>query len=309
MQPWWAWETSFDNITKISLSSYCVFCSLLWILKTKHLMMFVDCLFLSQGSKRILRSNEILLPSSGQTETDLQLTFSLQVSVNTVSSRPYPLKPTLRNLSVCSQYPHFLKRDANKLQIMLQRRKRYKNRTILGYKTLALGLINMAEVRAGNLQALPGSDQAMFKHFPDRIKQSSSTSRIWFWESRSIPGSHDPIRSWESRSDPIRFWESRSDSGSHDPILGVTIRFWESWSNPIRSNSGSHDPIRFWESWSDPILGVTILSDSGSHDPIRFWESRSDPILGVMIRFQNNSWAFCCANTSSQLSSFFAFCL
>lgn len=44
------------------------------------------------------------------------------------------------------QYPHFLKRDANKLQIMLQRRKRYKNRTILGYKTLAVGLINMAEV-------------------------------------------------------------------------------------------------------------------------------------------------------------------
>uniref|UniRef100_A0A4W5PN34 Phosphofurin acidic cluster sorting protein 1a n=1 Tax=Hucho hucho TaxID=62062 RepID=A0A4W5PN34_9TELE len=74
-----------------------------------------------QGSKRILRSNEILLSSPGLTETDLQLTFSLQ-------------------------YPHFLKRDANRLQIMLQRRKRYKNRTILGYKTLALGLINMAEV-------------------------------------------------------------------------------------------------------------------------------------------------------------------
>ncbi|OBS68697.1 hypothetical protein A6R68_02769 [Neotoma lepida] len=74
-----------------------------------------------QGSKRILRSNEIILPSSGLVETELQLTFSLQ-------------------------YPHFLKRDANKLQIMLQRRKRYKNRTILGYKTLAVGLINMAEV-------------------------------------------------------------------------------------------------------------------------------------------------------------------
>lgn len=74
-----------------------------------------------QGSKRILRSNEILLPSPGLTETDLQLTFSLQ-------------------------YPHFLKRDANRLQIMLQRRKRYKNRTILGYKTLAVGLINMSEV-------------------------------------------------------------------------------------------------------------------------------------------------------------------
>ncbi|KTG38768.1 hypothetical protein cypCar_00027958, partial [Cyprinus carpio] len=49
-------------------------------------------------------------------------------------------------IAVKIQYPHFLKRDANRLQIMLQRRKRYKNRTILGYKTLALGVINMAEV-------------------------------------------------------------------------------------------------------------------------------------------------------------------
>ncbi|XP_073721738.1 phosphofurin acidic cluster sorting protein 2 isoform X2 [Misgurnus anguillicaudatus] len=74
-----------------------------------------------QGSKRVLRSNEYMLPPSGLMETDLELTFSLQ-------------------------YPHFLKRDANRLQVMLQRRKRYKNRTILGYKTLAVGVINMAEV-------------------------------------------------------------------------------------------------------------------------------------------------------------------
>lgn len=53
------------------------------------------------------------------------------------------------------QYPHFLKRDANKLQIMLQRRKRYKNRTILGYKTLALGLINMAEVTHSDTTGRP----------------------------------------------------------------------------------------------------------------------------------------------------------
>ncbi|XP_036961590.1 phosphofurin acidic cluster sorting protein 1-like isoform X1 [Acanthopagrus latus] len=74
-----------------------------------------------QGSKRTLRSNEYLLPPDGLMETDLELTFSLQ-------------------------YPHFLKRDVNRLHVMLQRRKRYKNRTILGYKTLAVGVINMAEV-------------------------------------------------------------------------------------------------------------------------------------------------------------------
>ena len=44
------------------------------------------------------------------------------------------------------QYPHFLKREGNLLHIMLQRRKKYKNRTILGFKTLAIGIINMSQV-------------------------------------------------------------------------------------------------------------------------------------------------------------------
>ena len=79
------------------------------------------CVF--QSSKRTLRSNEILLPVAGQAllDTELELSFSLQ-------------------------YPHFLKREGNQLHIMLQRRKKYKNRTILGFKTLAVGTINMSQV-------------------------------------------------------------------------------------------------------------------------------------------------------------------
>ncbi|XP_015440259.1 PREDICTED: phosphofurin acidic cluster sorting protein 2 isoform X3 [Dufourea novaeangliae] len=73
------------------------------------------------GSKRTLRSNEMAIPIGGMLDTDLELQFALQ-------------------------YPHFLKRDGNKLLILLQRRKRYKNRTMLGYKTLAEGVINMAQV-------------------------------------------------------------------------------------------------------------------------------------------------------------------
>ena len=38
---------------------------------------------LFQGSKRLLRSNEYVLPPNGLMETDLELTFSLQV--NTLS--------------------------------------------------------------------------------------------------------------------------------------------------------------------------------------------------------------------------------
>lgn len=74
-----------------------------------------------QSSKRTLRSNEIQLPPTGLLDTELDLAFALQ-------------------------YPHFLKREGNTLQIMLQRRKKYKNRTILGYKTLASGIINMSQV-------------------------------------------------------------------------------------------------------------------------------------------------------------------
>ena len=85
-----------------------------------------------QSSKRTLRSNEITVPNLNDSNTgavELDLTFSLQ-------------------------YPHFLKRSGNQLQIMVQRRKRYKHRAILGFKTLAFGLINMAEVlqRSSNVE-------------------------------------------------------------------------------------------------------------------------------------------------------------
>ncbi|KAL3287852.1 hypothetical protein HHI36_002310 [Cryptolaemus montrouzieri] len=74
-----------------------------------------------QSTKRTLRSHELTLPASGLLDTPLDLTF-------------------------CLQYPHFLKREGNKLHILLQRRKRYKNRTMLGYKTLAEGVIRMDQV-------------------------------------------------------------------------------------------------------------------------------------------------------------------
>ncbi|XP_067277360.1 phosphofurin acidic cluster sorting protein 1 isoform X2 [Pseudorasbora parva] len=102
-----------------------------------------------QGSKRVLRSNEYVVPPSGLMETQLELSFSLQ-------------------------YSHFLKRDANCLQIMLQRRKRYKNRTILGFKTLAVGVIDMAEVlqHPTDGQILP----LHMKNAPERVAEISVCS-------------------------------------------------------------------------------------------------------------------------------------
>uniref|UniRef100_A0A8D1A7G8 Phosphofurin acidic cluster sorting protein 2 n=1 Tax=Sus scrofa TaxID=9823 RepID=A0A8D1A7G8_PIG len=114
-----------------------------------------------QGSKRILRSHEIVLPPSGQVETDLALTFSLQ-------------------------YPHFLKREGNKLQIMLQRRKRYKNRTILGYKTLAAGSINMAEVMQHP------SEGGQVLSLCSNVKEASvKVAEIWIFSLSSQPIDHE----------------------------------------------------------------------------------------------------------------------
>ncbi|XP_031427939.1 phosphofurin acidic cluster sorting protein 1a isoform X2 [Clupea harengus] len=148
-----------------------------------------------QGSKRILRSNEILLSSAGLTETDLQLTFSLQ-------------------------YPHFLKRDANRLQIMLQRRKRYKNRTILGYKTLALGLINMAEVMQH-----PSEGARVLDMHTTAKDTALPVAEIRVYSLSSQPIDHEvPKAKLSDRSPDIDYSEEEEESdsseqeGSDDPL-------------------------------------------------------------------------------------------
>uniref|UniRef100_A0AAY4AEW8 Phosphofurin acidic cluster sorting protein 2-like n=1 Tax=Denticeps clupeoides TaxID=299321 RepID=A0AAY4AEW8_9TELE len=100
-------------------------------------------------------------PGSGTMPVPMNLFATWEIDRSSPSCVPRLCSLTLKKLIVLKeldrelnsvviavkiQYPHFLKRDANRLQIMLQRRKRYKNRTILGYKTLAMGVINMAEV-------------------------------------------------------------------------------------------------------------------------------------------------------------------
>ncbi|CAJ0954625.1 unnamed protein product, partial [Mesorhabditis belari] len=76
-----------------------------------------------QGHKRTLRSNEIpITPQNGGLDVDLDITFNIQ-------------------------YPHFLKRKINVLQLLIQRRRKYKNRPIPGgFKTLAIGLVNLTQL-------------------------------------------------------------------------------------------------------------------------------------------------------------------
>ncbi|XP_073527748.1 phosphofurin acidic cluster sorting protein 2-like isoform X2 [Phyllobates terribilis] len=142
-----------------------------------------------QGSKRVLRSNEYLLPPCGVMETELELSFSLQ-------------------------YPHFLKRDANKLQIMLQRRKRYKNRTILGYKSLAIGVINMAEVMQRPTEGMKVLDLHS-NHKDPAIR----VAEISIFSLSSQPIDHEEVTA-ETRTkskglDAEPYWEEEDDEDSY----------------------------------------------------------------------------------------------
>ncbi|XP_067392460.1 phosphofurin acidic cluster sorting protein 2 isoform X3 [Emydura macquarii macquarii] len=154
-----------------------------------------------QGSKRILRSHEIVLPPSGHVETELALTFSLQ-------------------------YPHFLKREGNKLQIMLQRRKRYKNRTILGYKTLAVGSINMAEVMQH-----PTEGGQVLSLFSNIKEATAKAAEIWIFSLSSQPIDHEDstmqpsqkIKSTDNYSEEEYESFSSEQEASDDAVQGQVL--------------------------------------------------------------------------------------
>ncbi|XP_045442477.1 phosphofurin acidic cluster sorting protein 2 [Pipistrellus kuhlii] len=139
-----------------------------------------------QGSKGILRSHEIVLPTTGQVETDLALTFSLQ-------------------------YPHFLKGEGNKLQIMLQQRKCNNNQVILGYKTLATGAIHMAEV----MQRPPEGGQVL--SLSSSIQESSiRVAEIWisFLSSQPINYKDDTMQASPKAKPTNKYTEGKSESFS-----------------------------------------------------------------------------------------------
>ncbi|XP_034488716.1 phosphofurin acidic cluster sorting protein 2 isoform X2 [Drosophila innubila] len=120
-----------------------------------------------QSSKRTLRSHEIPINGSALTSMASSRENSMQGNsplANVIggsgligtpgnvgnagigTNNMMPLTETELDLHFSLQYPHFIKRDGNRLVILLQRRKKYKSRTILGYKTLAEGIIRMDAV-------------------------------------------------------------------------------------------------------------------------------------------------------------------
>ncbi|KAK1335577.1 hypothetical protein QTO34_003367 [Cnephaeus nilssonii] len=112
---------------------------------------------------------------------------------------------------------------------MLQRRKRYKNRTILGYKTLAVGLINMAEVMQHP------NEGALVLGLHSNVKDVSvPVAEIKIYSLSSQPIDHEGIKSKLSDRSPDidNYSEEEEESfsseqeGSDDPLHGQDL-FYE----------------------------------------------------------------------------------
>nr|KAF6289634.1 hypothetical protein mPipKuh1_009799 [Pipistrellus kuhlii] len=130
-----AWEVDCSNPTCVPR-----LCSLTLtkLLILKELFQELTSLVIAvriAGSQFVLRSDDIVVPPRRPVKTDLALTFSLK-------------------------YPHSIKREGNQLQILLQKKLRSENRTKLGYQTLAMGTIDMAEV----MQGAPEDGQVLSLH-------------------------------------------------------------------------------------------------------------------------------------------------
>lgn len=176
-----------------------------------------------QSTKRTLRSNEIIIScpsaasttpgtatggesSNGSIEIELDLTFALQ-------------------------YPHFLKKGGNQLHILLQRRKRYKNRAILGCKTLAGGVINMAEV----LQRSNYMDKELeLRENTKDLRKSEVVARILMSSLKSQPVDHEVNN---GRSHKLSL--NQSADGESDEDVDDFSQSEGSDSEPIDENGAS----------------------------------------------------------------------
>ncbi|KAF7710745.1 hypothetical protein HF521_009617 [Silurus meridionalis] len=149
------------------------------------------------------RSGRVSFPGSGalNTPVPMNLFATWEIDGSSASCVPRLCSLTLKKLVVLReldkelisvviavkiQYPHFLKREGNKLQILLQRRKRYKNRTILGYKTLAVGSVDMAEVMQH-----PADGGQVLSLCSNQKELMGKVAEIWIYSLCSQPIDHE----------------------------------------------------------------------------------------------------------------------
>ncbi|KAM7067080.1 phosphofurin acidic cluster sorting protein 2-like [Molossus nigricans] len=107
----------------------------------------------TQGSKNILRSYEFVLPPSGEIDTDLKLTFLLP-------------------------NPHLQSGEGN-IKIMLQRRKGFRIKKMLGYKTRAYKTLAVGTIHVAQVMQRPHESGWMLSLCSSLKEASTKVAEIW----------------------------------------------------------------------------------------------------------------------------------
>lgn len=222
-----------------------------------------------QSSKRTLRSHEIPINGSALTSS-----AALQGNSPAAAGQPgsagtgvgagvaVPLSETELDLHFSLQYPHFIKRDGNRLVILLQRRKKYKSRTILGYKTLAEGIIRMDAVLQKSMDMIIELTASGKNGRPGTVVACLRAERV-----SSIPVDHDNknnnsvLLAGESSQDETQKGQTKfivsglrvSISMSTSPgiprsakeFIAKSIKYTHKWTH--ESQAQSQSPARLWK--------------------------------------------------------------
>lgn len=127
------------------------------------------------------------------------------------------------DISFAIQYCHSFKKRLNILQILLQRRKRYKNRQIPGYKTLAVGYLNLDEVlQCGGAYQIPIWDTTYLDNKSHRTSLREFHSGTLFINNcHSHPIEAAPCDFSRSNKQETKLLQRSLISGSHQGTSGL----------------------------------------------------------------------------------------
>ncbi|KAL5108591.1 Phosphofurin acidic cluster sorting protein 1 [Taenia crassiceps] len=136
------------------------------------------------NTRRILRSPEVsLIVPKHPSSFTVSATATNSVARSVGAYIPIDLNCTIR-------YSHVLKMDSNILQILLQKRKKYKNTTMnLGYKTLAYCNISLSQVLQRRIE------HRFFSMYPNPKCIGPAIARIEVHCLSTLPWERDPINS------------------------------------------------------------------------------------------------------------------
>ena len=162
-------QLEIDNSNHACIPRVCRFCITKLSIQQNESSPIVLAVKLD-ASKRSLRTVDIPLQLDTSLSSSSLLTKASIDDYNNNLDQNYNAD---LNLHYTVTYPHFLKKDTNFLYFYIQKRKKLKNRAILGFKTLAIGFVDLNSILQ-KIHNLPEQNDEELADFNDLLPRPIS---------------------------------------------------------------------------------------------------------------------------------------